>query len=72
MPSPNGQYAASLVACILQCDARSGCIDVSLSGSACYLKSTLGSPVHDGVFGARLITSTSTSGAPTSTITRSV
>ncbi|RDW89749.1 hypothetical protein BP6252_01781 [Coleophoma cylindrospora] len=72
MSSPNGQYAASLAACILQCDARSGCVDVSLSGSACYLKSTLGAAIKDGVLGARLVTSSTTSTAAQSTATTTV
>ncbi|RDW69904.1 hypothetical protein BP5796_08301 [Coleophoma crateriformis] len=72
MSSPNGKYAASLAACILQCDARSGCIDVSLSGSACYLKKTLGAAIRNGVLGARLVTSSTTSTAPQSTATTTV
>ncbi|ETS86981.1 hypothetical protein PFICI_00809 [Pestalotiopsis fici W106-1] len=51
---------SSFAACIDACAQNSQCVDVSLSGSACYLKSTLGASVSNGVWGAKLITSSST------------
>ncbi|KAK5728811.1 hypothetical protein LTR15_001951 [Elasticomyces elasticus] len=42
--------------CIDACAQNSQCVDVSLSGSACYLKSSLGAAVpNGGVWGAKLI-----------------
>ncbi|KAK3674902.1 hypothetical protein LTR78_005246 [Recurvomyces mirabilis] len=58
--------ASSFAACIAACASTSGCVDVSLSGSACYLKSSVGAPVYNGVWGARAI-SVSTSAASTTT-----
>ena len=63
MPSPNGQTAHNLTQCIQQCTARSGCVDVSLSGVACYLKQTVGATVYDGVYGAKLLASGTSSEA---------
>ena len=43
--------------CINKCATTSGCVDVSLSGVACYLKSSLGAAQNNGnVWGAKLIT----------------
>ena len=60
--------------CINACATTSGCVDVSLSGSACYLKSTLGAALQNGgVWGAKAVSSTSTlilSSAPLSTPTQ--
>ncbi|KAF2773812.1 hypothetical protein EJ03DRAFT_370678 [Teratosphaeria nubilosa] len=53
--------ANSLSDCIAACASHEGCVDVSLSGVACYLKSNIGAPVYNGVYGAKLIDSTSTS-----------
>ncbi|KXT06039.1 hypothetical protein AC578_1337 [Pseudocercospora eumusae] len=51
--------------CIDACAQNDKCIFVALSGSACYLKSSLGSPVTNGVSGARLlVSSSSTSSSP--------
>ncbi|KAF7195397.1 hypothetical protein HII31_03289 [Pseudocercospora fuligena] len=51
-------YVESLRECIEACDAWNGpqpCVDVSLSGSACYMKYVLGDPVpYEGLLGARL------------------
>lgn len=57
MPAPNGQQANSLAACIAICDTRDGCVDVSLSGVACYLKSSVGASMSNPVMGARLLIS---------------
>ena len=62
---------SSLKQCIDTCAATTGCVDVSLSGSACYLKNTLGaSSTSNGLSGARLVTSSSTSAASTSTTSK--
>lgn len=48
--------------CINACATTAGCVDVSLSGSACYEKSVLGAAVSNaGIWGAKLITSSSSS-----------
>ncbi|PNS17632.1 WSC domain-containing protein 2 [Sphaceloma murrayae] len=64
-------YVQTLEACIAACATTSGCVDVSLSGQACYMKKTLGKAVANGaVRGAKLINSTPTSapqGSPTPT-----
>ena len=64
MPSPNGQYAATLKACIALCIARTGCILVDWvpGPKACYVKSSVGAmEPNAGVWGARLVSeSTST------------
>jgi hypothetical protein len=59
MPAPNGQSAATLEACIAQCQARSGCVLVDyVSGPhACYLKSAVGfTKTNSAVIGALLVT----------------
>ncbi|KAF2764406.1 hypothetical protein EJ03DRAFT_385969 [Teratosphaeria nubilosa] len=54
----------SLFECLTVCDSTPGCVDVSLSGAACYLKSTLGKALYDvGIQGARLLTSSTSSSA---------
>ncbi|CZT19878.1 uncharacterized protein RCC_05734 [Ramularia collo-cygni] len=46
----------NLEACIAACDSNSKCVDVSLSGTACYLKSLLGRSLPaPGLLGARLL-----------------
>lgn len=58
----------NLEGCIAACATTTGCVDVSLSGSACYLKKTLGAAVNNGgILGARYIgiASTSTSSVVT-------
>ncbi|EME85418.1 uncharacterized protein MYCFIDRAFT_193726 [Pseudocercospora fijiensis CIRAD86] len=56
------KYVRSLRECIDACDSYNGtqpCVDVSLSGSACYLKSVLGKAVpFDGLLGAKLANAT--------------
>jgi hypothetical protein len=55
-------YVSDLAGCIAACAKLSNCVDVSLSGSACYLKGTLGGVVdNEGLLGARLVTESSTS-----------
>lgn len=50
--------AQSLTECIAACAKTDGCVDVSLRGTACYMKSTLGQRVPDsGIVGARVIDS---------------
>ncbi|CAD0107772.1 unnamed protein product [Aureobasidium uvarum] len=42
--------------CIDACDATEGCIDISMSGTACYMKSKLNKPLaNKGIRGARKI-----------------
>jgi hypothetical protein len=42
--------------CINACDATEGCIDISMSGTACYMKQKLNKPlVNKGIRGARKI-----------------
>ncbi|CAJ2507225.1 Uu.00g084110.m01.CDS01 [Anthostomella pinea] len=50
----------NLQQCIDNCALNSACVDVSLSGTSCYLKSSLGAAVSNGVWGARLLPSTTT------------
>ena len=48
--------AHSLAECMHQCAETDGCVDVSLSGVACYMKSTLGKRLkNSGVVGAKLL-----------------
>ncbi|KAI7501394.1 hypothetical protein KC367_g2951 [Hortaea werneckii] len=59
-------HADGLLACIESCDATEGCVDVSLSGSACYMKSALGRALSaPGLSGARLNVASPTPGAIT-------
>lgn len=66
---------SSFQQCIDACATTPGCVDVSLSGSACYLKSTLAAAVNNGgIWGAKLVTtstSSSTSGSASSSSTSS-
>lgn len=41
--------------CIDACATTSGCVDLSLLGDACYLKSSLGTAVENGVWGAKVV-----------------
>ncbi|RMZ22946.1 hypothetical protein D0859_13020 [Hortaea werneckii] len=60
-------HADRLLACIESCDSTNGCVDVSLSGSACYMKSVLGRALSaPGLSGARLNVASPTPGATTS------
>ncbi|KAI7539437.1 hypothetical protein KC331_g9757 [Hortaea werneckii] len=57
-------HANNLLACIESCDSTDGCVDVSLSGSACYMKSVLGRSLSAlGLSGARLNVASPTPGA---------
>ncbi|RMZ11552.1 hypothetical protein D0864_00969 [Hortaea werneckii] len=59
-------HADNLLACIESCDSTDGCLDVSLSGSACYMKSALGRALSaPGLSGARLNVASPTPGATT-------
>ncbi|THZ08837.1 hypothetical protein D6C93_00326 [Aureobasidium pullulans] len=63
--------------CVNACDATDGCIDISMSGTACYMKKKLGKPTtNKGVRGARKIkdapTSSSSSSVAPSTTSSSV
>ena len=50
--------AQSLGECIAACAKEDQCVDVSLSGTACYMKSTLGTKEkNSGINGARLVDS---------------
>nr|POE72736.1 wsc domain-containing protein [Quercus suber] len=63
--------ANSLAQCIDACDLQAGCVDVSLSGVGCYMKSTLGAAVAAAnVYGAKLLTGTSSSssGVPSASV----
>ena len=62
--------AQSLGECIAACAAESQCVDVSLSGTACYMKSTLGTKeANSGVNGAKLV-SAGTAGDVVVTVTQ--
>ena len=53
--------AHSLGQCIRACARTEGCVDVSLSGTACYLKKELGEEVEmEGLAGAKLVTGSDT------------
>jgi hypothetical protein len=66
------KYVDSFQACIDACDQTAGCVDVSLSGSACYMKSSLGPAVAASyVLGARLVVSSSSSASSSTTATGS-
>lgn len=50
--------ASDLDTCISACAKTSGCVDVSLQGTMCYLKSTAGAKLQNsGVNGAKLVSS---------------
>lgn len=62
--------------CIQACDNTTGCLDTSLSGTACYMKKTLQPAVaYKGILGAKLlfanttVTLTSSSSTYVTTIT---
>ncbi|GAM85281.1 hypothetical protein ANO11243_032850 [Dothideomycetidae sp. 11243] len=48
-------HVSNLMGCIEACAGTAGCVDVSLSGAACYMKGAVGYSVANGVSGARLI-----------------
>ncbi|KAI7392635.1 WSC-domain-containing protein [Hortaea werneckii] len=57
----------SFYECMQACTKDARCIDVSLSGSACYLKGSLGAAVPNGVWGARAIVSSDPSSSASHT-----
>ncbi|KAI4747168.1 alpha/beta-hydrolase [Aureobasidium sp. EXF-12298] len=62
----------NLEGCIAACATTTGCVDVSLSGSACYLKKTLGAAVNNGgILGARFIGIASTSSSSSASLSSS-
>jgi hypothetical protein len=57
-------YTSDLAACIQSCAQTTGCVDVSLSGSACYMKKSVGSVVKsNGIKGAKLVSTSGTAAA---------
>ncbi|KAM3413865.1 hypothetical protein BST61_g10539 [Cercospora zeina] len=52
--------ASNLTACIDACATRPGCVNIALSGAACYMKNRINQPVYNAVAGARFISSVST------------
>jgi len=51
-------YVKDFASCIQTCAQTTGCVDVSLSGTACYMKKSVGSVVKSsGIKGAKLISS---------------
>jgi hypothetical protein len=63
-------YVEGLVQCLGACAENTRCIYAALSGSACYLRSRVGSnPVANGVQGARLLPATTTTVTPLPTAT---
>jgi len=61
-------YVKDLAGCIAACATTTGCVDVSLSGTACYMKKSVGTAQKNGgVNGAKLLTSTTSSGVPGAT-----
>jgi len=60
----------SLAACIAACATTAGCVDVSLSGAACYMKSQQNYPNQNGgIYGARLVLNSASSASVVSTTT---
>jgi len=58
--------------CINACDATEGCIDISMSGTACYMKKMLGKPTtNKGIRGARKIKDASASSSSSSSVASS-
>lgn len=64
-------YVNNLNQCLDTCALNANCVDVSLSGNACYLKSTLNAPVYGSVLGARLLAANSVSSSASKTSTSS-
>ncbi|USW48743.1 Putative carbohydrate-binding WSC, PAN/Apple domain, alpha/Beta hydrolase [Septoria linicola] len=63
---------SSFQGCVDACAQNSQCVDVSLSGSACYLKGTLGAAVSNAaIWGAKLVTSQSSSSSTSSSVSTS-
>jgi hypothetical protein len=56
-------WVDTFAACIQTCAQTTGCVDVSLSGTACYMKKTVGAVVKSSnVRGAKLLPASSASG----------
>lgn len=65
-------YVSDFATCIQTCAQTTGCVDVSLSGTACYMKKSVGSVVKSsGIKGAKLISS-GTASSTSSTATANV
>ncbi|GIZ48665.1 hypothetical protein CKM354_001171600 [Cercospora kikuchii] len=62
--------ANNLTACIDACATRPGCINIALSGAACYMKNKINQPVYNGVAGARFISTQSSSTTSTTSTSR--
>ncbi|KAI4727415.1 hypothetical protein E4T49_04717 [Aureobasidium sp. EXF-10728] len=55
-------YVSDFASCIQTCAQTTGCVDVSLSGTACYMKKSVGSVVKSsGIKGAKLLSSSTPS-----------
>lgn len=50
-------YSNHIADCVNKCDATPGCVDISMAGTACYLKNKIGSTVgsNKAVRGARMV-----------------
>ncbi|CAK4030855.1 related to alpha-amylase A precursor [Lecanosticta acicola] len=48
-------YVSGLAGCVSACAETDACVDFTLSGSACYMKGSVGPNVYGGANGARLI-----------------
>jgi len=48
-------YVGSFQECVERCSTNPQCVDVSLSGAACYMKSSVGNAVDGPVWGARQV-----------------
>lgn len=66
-------YVSSFQACIDACASTSGCADVSLSGSACYMKSKVGAAYRQAynIQGATFVSSATTTSSFSGTFTSS-
>lgn len=63
-------YGVTFGGCIEACATTTGCVDVALSGTACYMKSSVGAAVSNaGIFGAKLISGPSSSTTTSATTT---
>ncbi|KAI5369815.1 hypothetical protein Slin15195_G006930 [Septoria linicola] len=48
-------YVSGLAGCVRACGQTPSCVDFGLSGSACYMKGSVGPNVYGGANGARLL-----------------
>lgn len=71
-----GDYASASTntfqQCIDLCASYAWCVDVSYSGVGCYMKNTVGKASNNGVSGARLLSSGSTSSSAASSTSTSI